>query len=235
MKTGYNATSIAAYITLRYTKTTDIPESPVKLVGQRGEDGKSTYRIALDNYVIPQDMTEEEFVTWSKGDKGQDGTVTFDELTPNQMNMLKGDNGPQGIGLNIEKTFLTLQEMNESLETETYRDGTVVFKEEVNYSRIINNADVYISPEGDDLTGDGTIDNPWKTLKKVPEFSLVGLLPGIYSDVSILFNPNTYGTTKLDQLKIYMVFGMVDIHNQHQMLTHKKQKIFLLILTHYGE
>ncbi len=46
---------------------------------------------------------------------------------------------------------------------------TVVFKEEVNYSRIVNNADVYISPKGDDLTGDGTIDNPWKTLKKVPE------------------------------------------------------------------
>ena len=33
MKTGFNATSIAAYITLQYTKTTDTAESPVRLVG----------------------------------------------------------------------------------------------------------------------------------------------------------------------------------------------------------
>lgn len=49
MKTGFNATSIAAYITLLYTKTTDTAESPVRLIGGGGTGGVDSTKAPLNS------------------------------------------------------------------------------------------------------------------------------------------------------------------------------------------
>ena len=73
MKTGFNATSIAAYITLLYTKTTDTSSSPVRSLytGSLNEirqnvethagyrrNGKDVYQIEVDFGVLPNNTTK---------------------------------------------------------------------------------------------------------------------------------------------------------------------------------
>ena len=52
--------------------------------------GYSAYEVALQNGYVG---TEEE---WLASLHGKDGTVSFEELTPEQTEMLKGPEGPQG-------------------------------------------------------------------------------------------------------------------------------------------
>ena len=52
--------------------------------------GYSAYELALQNGFVG---TEEE---WLASLHGKDGTVGFEELTPEQIEMLKGPEGPQG-------------------------------------------------------------------------------------------------------------------------------------------
>lgn len=52
--------------------------------------GYSAYEVALQNGYVG---TEEE---WLASLHGKDGTVGFEELTPEQIEMLKGPEGPQG-------------------------------------------------------------------------------------------------------------------------------------------
>lgn len=52
--------------------------------------GYSAYEVALQNGYVG---TEEE---WIASLHGKDGTVGFEELTPEQIEMLKGPEGPQG-------------------------------------------------------------------------------------------------------------------------------------------
>ena len=52
--------------------------------------GYSAYELALQNGYVG---TEEE---WLASLHGKDGTVGFEELTPEQIEMLKGPEGPQG-------------------------------------------------------------------------------------------------------------------------------------------
>lgn len=67
MKTGFNATSIAAYITLLYTKITDTAESPVRLIG--GEP-KSNYDLWLED---GNTGTLSDFIEATRGLKGAEG------------------------------------------------------------------------------------------------------------------------------------------------------------------
>jgi len=55
-----------------------------------GKDGQSAYEIAVKNGF---EGTEEE---WIQSLKGVDGTVAFEDLTPEQKASLKGDKGDNG-------------------------------------------------------------------------------------------------------------------------------------------
>ena len=63
----------------------------------------------------------EQGIQGPKGDKGEDGTITFEELTPEQKALLKGDKGDQGErgpkgdkgeGFSIYKTYASIAAMN---------------------------------------------------------------------------------------------------------------------------
>jgi hypothetical protein len=97
MKTGFNATSIAAYITLLYTKIIDTAESPIRLIGAQA---KSNYDLWLEN---GNTGTLSDFMETNRGEKGADGNVAFESLTPGQQTSLVGPHGPQGIGLDINQ------------------------------------------------------------------------------------------------------------------------------------
>ena len=58
--------------------------------GNDGEVGKSAYQIWLD---AGNTGTEQDFLSSLKGEKGADGTMTFDDLTTEQKESLKGDAG----------------------------------------------------------------------------------------------------------------------------------------------
>ena len=58
--------------------------------GEQGEKGKSAYEVALDNGFVGTEAA------WLKSLKGADGTMTFDDLTEEQRESLKGDDGEQG-------------------------------------------------------------------------------------------------------------------------------------------
>lgn len=64
--------------------------------GKDGKDGKSAYAIALDNGF---EGTETE---WLESLKGKDGTMTFEDLTPEQKASLKGDKGDTGEAFTYE-------------------------------------------------------------------------------------------------------------------------------------
>lgn len=55
-----------------------------------GTDGKSAYQVWLD---LGNTGTEEDFLNSLKGEKGADGTMTFEDLTDEQKEYLKGEDG----------------------------------------------------------------------------------------------------------------------------------------------
>ena len=61
--------------------------------GAPGVDGKSAYQIWLE---AGNTGTEQDFLDSLKGEKGADGTMTFDDLTEEQKESLKGAPGPDG-------------------------------------------------------------------------------------------------------------------------------------------
>ena len=78
-------------------------------------------------WVNPEDTTFAQYIKvdgeWRgvpgfigpKGDKGEDGTITFEELTPEQKASLKGDKGDKGDtgeGFSIYKTYASIAAMN---------------------------------------------------------------------------------------------------------------------------
>ena len=78
-------------------------------------------------WVNPEDTTFAQYIkvdgewrgvpgfTGPKGDKGEDGTITFEELTPEQKASLKGDKGDKGDtgeGFSIYKTYASIAAMN---------------------------------------------------------------------------------------------------------------------------
>ena len=75
-------------------------------------------------WVNPEDTTFAQYIKvdgeWRgvpgfigpKGDKGEDGTITFEELTPEQKASLKGDKGDTGEGFSIYKTYASIAAMN---------------------------------------------------------------------------------------------------------------------------
>ena len=130
------------------------------------------------------DGTLSDFLEASRGEKGADGNVAFESLTPGQQASLVGPHGPQGVGLDIKHTFSDYNTMIDSLENPSYsyKDGNLVYVEEKSIFSTVLDFDYYVSPDGSDITGDGTIENPWLTLKKCKIYSKVGLLPGVYDD-----------------------------------------------------
>ena len=87
---------------------------PMPVPGPKGDDGKSAYEIAVEKGFIG---TEEEWLSslvgpqgeqgpqgpagpqgeqGPQGPKGEDGTMTFEDLTPEQKASLKGDKGDKG-------------------------------------------------------------------------------------------------------------------------------------------
>lgn len=63
------------------------------------------------------------YVKGEKGDPGQDGTVTFEDLTPAQRESLKGDRGEQGIGIqSIEQTTTVTESEGTNVVTITMND-----------------------------------------------------------------------------------------------------------------
>lgn len=61
--------------------------------GPKGDSGKSAYQSYLDTTTDDPVLSESE---WIASLHGADGTVSFDDLTPEQKEQLKGDPGPQG-------------------------------------------------------------------------------------------------------------------------------------------
>lgn len=61
--------------------------------GPKGDSGKSAYQSYLDTTTDDPVLSESE---WIASLHGADGTVSFDDLTDEQKEQLKGDPGPQG-------------------------------------------------------------------------------------------------------------------------------------------
>lgn len=61
--------------------------------GSKGDSGKSAYQSYLDTTTDDPVLSESE---WIESLHGADGTVSFDDLTDEQKEQLKGDPGPQG-------------------------------------------------------------------------------------------------------------------------------------------
>lgn len=61
--------------------------------GPKGDSGKSAYQSYLDTTIDDPVLSESE---WIASLHGADGTVSFDDLTDEQKEQLKGDPGPQG-------------------------------------------------------------------------------------------------------------------------------------------
>lgn len=61
--------------------------------GPKGDSGKSAYQSYLDTTTDDPVLSESE---WIESLHGADGTVSFDDLTDEQKEQLKGDPGPQG-------------------------------------------------------------------------------------------------------------------------------------------
>ena len=58
--------------------------------GEQGEPGKSAYQVWLDE---GNTGSEEDFLNSLKGEKGADGTMTFEDLTDEQKESLRGEDG----------------------------------------------------------------------------------------------------------------------------------------------
>lgn len=63
------------------------------LNGILGKDGLSAYELAVLNGF---EGSETEWLASLKGEKGADGTMTFEELTPEQIESLRGEKGEKG-------------------------------------------------------------------------------------------------------------------------------------------
>jgi len=70
----------------------------------------------------------------------------------------------------------------------------------------LDNFDVFLSPDGNDISGNGTYDNPWKTFLNVPRNCRVGLLPGTYDTLN-------YGATSYNGASTHGLFKTNDLNN----------------------
>jgi hypothetical protein len=207
MKTGFNATSIAAYITLLYTKTTDTAESPVKLVGS-----KDLYTTALENGFTG---TFSEFLIEMKGPKGEkgrpgrDGTVEFELLTELQRESLKGESQLT----TMESGNLIKENINEdtviinrplainTFEKETYNIyGTGDNKIKIKPTKLVETApadtDEYQVVEVDDNS------NPFKDGSVISRFKLGNDLNDVVGGGTIdTLNNNKYTFKEVDGIK----------------------------------
>ena len=191
ISTGSDRSTMSGYVTVVYTKQEDTLMSPVKKIGSTGLNGK-------DNFELWKSMLGNENKTltdYFNSLKGKDGTVQFDSLTPEQRLSLVGEPGPKGPGLEIKYSFESVYDMENSLTSPdfNYQNADLVHLGEETITAVIDEYQYYISPNGNDITGDGTRTKPWKTLKKCPKHSKIGLLEGIYSDTDpdyAPFNPS---------------------------------------------
>ena len=86
--------------------------------GEKGEQGVQGER-GPQGEIGPQGPKGdkgEQGIQGPKGDKGADGTITFEELTPEQKASLKGDKGDTGEGFSIYKTYASIAAMNADAE-----------------------------------------------------------------------------------------------------------------------
>ena len=93
--------------------------------GQDGENGKSAYDIWLE---LGNTGTEEDFLNslqGEPGEKGADGTMSFEDLTDEQKDSLKGANGKSAYDIWLEKGNTGTEE--EFLESLKGVDGKISF------------------------------------------------------------------------------------------------------------
>lgn len=64
--------------------------------GDRGEDGKSAYQVAVDNGFAGTEEAWLASLVGPQGEAGVDGTVSFEDLTPEQRESLRGPAGQKG-------------------------------------------------------------------------------------------------------------------------------------------
>lgn len=81
-------------------------------------DGDSAYEVALKNGF---EGTEEEWLASLKGEKGKDGNVDFTELTPEQMESIKGKDGES-----VTVTNITESTEDGGINVITFSDGSKV-------------------------------------------------------------------------------------------------------------
>ena len=82
--------------------------------GEKGEQGVQGKR-GPQGEIGPQGPKGdkgEQGIQGPQGPKGADGTMTFEELTPEQKASLKGDKGDTGEGFSIYKTYASIAAMN---------------------------------------------------------------------------------------------------------------------------
>ena len=82
--------------------------------GEKGEQGVQGER-GPQGEIGPQGPKGdkgEQGIQGPQGPKGEDGTITFEELTPEQKASLKGDKGDTGEGFSIYKTYASIAAMN---------------------------------------------------------------------------------------------------------------------------
>lgn len=90
---------------------------------------------------------------------------------------------PNNNGDLIAKQAFSLENIKYSFKFNFKAD--ISFKIPIYEYRLKNASfDVYISPDGNDTTGNGAYYNPWKTLRNCQRGQLIGLLPGTYSDAA---------------------------------------------------
>lgn len=88
-----------------------------QIVGPIGPKGESAYELAVDNGF---EGTEAQWIRSLKGEKGADGTVEFDNLTPEQLNSLKGEKGADGA---------KGEQGEQGIQGPKGEDGSIVFEE----------------------------------------------------------------------------------------------------------
>ena len=118
------------------TVKTDTAFIPRGTQGETGVDGKSAYEIWLE---AGNTGTEEDFLISLVGEKGADGTMTFEDLTEEQKASLKGEQGEQGeqgeAGKSAYQVWLdegntgSEEDFLNSLKGEKGADGTMTFED----------------------------------------------------------------------------------------------------------
>lgn len=161
-----------------------------------GKDGKSAYEIAVKNGF---EGTEQE---WLESLQGEDGTMTFEDLTDAQRESLRGDPGNPGV-------YIGSGDMPEDCNVQIDPNGEALTIEAIKHLLGIAQARVAnITLLASAWTGEDSLYSQEVTIDGITEYSKVDLLPSV-AQLAIFHNKDVAFVTENED-GVVTVFAIGD-------------------------